>query len=288
MFWRDFMKKKLVYLIVLVLACTSLLNIGGPDVQKVTAAPSFQKVNFTDAVVTANSLNVRQGPSTKYPVVCVLKKGQKVKVFGKIDNWYAVYDVSSGCVGAVSAQYIKTSGSTTAKTPTTKTPTTKTPTTKTPTTQTPAPQTPTTQTPQTSDKTPSTTPPEGISQDEQKLLDLVNEARADAGVGPLAFDMELVKVARLKAQDMVNNNYFAHQSPTYGSPFDMMRKFDIEFKTAGENIAGNQTVEAAFKAWMNSEGHRKNILNGSFNYTGIGIVDSPTYGKVLVQQFIGK
>jgi len=92
----------------------------------------------------------------------------------------------------------------------------------------------------------------------------------------------------LKAKDLVENNYFSHESPTYGSPFDMMRQFDISFRTAGENIAGNKTVEGAFKAWMNSAGHKKNILNSGFNYTGIGIVDSPKYGKILVQMFIGR
>jgi len=117
---------------------------------------------------------------------------------------------------------------------------------------------------------------------------MVNKARADAGVEPLQFDMNLVKVARLKAQDMVDKGYFSHQSPTYGSPFDMMRQFGIEFKTAGENIAGNQTAQKAFNAWMGSEGHKKNILNASFNYTGIGVVESPTYGKIFVQMFIGR
>jgi uncharacterized YkwD family protein len=120
------------------------------------------------------------------------------------------------------------------------------------------------------------------------MLELVNKARADAGVGALAFDTTLQKVARLKAQDMVANNYFSHQSPTYGSPFDMMRQFGVSFKTAGENIAGNQTVEKAFVAWMNSPGHKQNILNAGFNYTGIGIVSSPTYGYIFVQQFIGR
>ena len=87
---------------------------------------------------------------------------------------------------------------------------------------------------------------------------------------------------------MVENNYFSHQSPTYGSPFDMMRQFNNAFNSAGENIAGNQTVEGAFKAWMGSEGHKKNILNSNFNYTGIGIETSNTYGKIVVQQFIGR
>ena len=68
----------------------------------------------------------------------------------------------------------------------------------------------------------------------------------------------------------------------------MMRQFGVSFKTAGENIAGNATVEGAFKAWMNSEGHRKNIMSGNFNYTGIGVISSPTYGKMFVQMFIGR
>ena len=86
---------------------------------------------------------------------------------------------------------------------------------------------------------------------------------------------------------MVKNNYFDHQSPTYGSPFDMMEKFGISYGIAGENIAGNGTVEKAFDAWMNSTGHRENILNKNFNYVGFGIADSPKYGKIFVQQFIG-
>ena len=97
-----------------------------------------------------------------------------------------------------------------------------------------------------------------------------------------------MKVARDKAMDMVNNNYFSHNSPTYGSPFDMMRAYGVSFNTAGENIAGNSTIEGAVKAWMNSDGHRKNILNSAYNYTGIGMVKSPKYGYVFVQQFIGK
>ena len=85
---------------------------------------------------------------------------------------------------------------------------------------------------------------------------------------------------------MIDNNYF-HQSP-YGSPSDMMRQHENTFKSAGENIAGNKTVEGAFKAWMSSDTHKKNILNSGFKVTGIGIVSSPTYGKILVQQFIGR
>ena len=96
------------------------------------------------------------------------------------------------------------------------------------------------------------------------------------------------RVARIKAQDMVDNNYFAHESPIYGTPFEMLKSFKISYKTAGENIAGNSSNSGAVTAWMNSSGHKANILNGNYNYTGIGVVNSSKYGKVYVQMFIGK
>jgi len=261
------MKKKLVSLIALALALTAFSGLPGFSAGDVEAAtPTFQKVNFTNGTVTASYLNVRQGPATTYKVVCVLKKGQKVKVFGKVGNWYAIYETPTGCVGAVSSKYVKIASSTATTAPKTTTPSK------------PAAPLP----------TPQTTPSTGASQEEQALMNLVNKARADAGAGALQFDTNLMKVARLKAKDMVDNNYFSHQSPTYGSPFDMMRQFGVEFKTAGENIAGNQTVSGAFNAWMNSPGHKANILNDKFNYAGFGIVSSSTYGKILVQQFVGR
>ena len=101
-------------------------------------------------------------------------------------------------------------------------------------------------------------------------------------------DKELQRVAKIKAKDLAYNNYFSHNSPTYGSPFDMMKSFGITYKAAGENIAGNSTLKGAVTAWMNSQGHRENILSNAYNYTGIGIVESKTYGKILVQMFVGK
>ena len=105
---------------------------------------------------------------------------------------------------------------------------------------------------------------------------------------PLKIDTELQRVAKIKAEDMVTNNYFSHQSPIYGSPFDMIKSFKISYKSAGENIAANSSNNGAVTAWMNSSGHRANILNSKFNYTGIGVVNSAKYGKGYVQQFIGK
>ena len=127
-----------------------------------------------------------------------------------------------------------------------------------------------------------------MTADEKEVFNLINKERQNNGLSALKVDEEVQRVARIKAQDMVNNNYFSHQSPTYGSPFDMLKSFKISYKTAGENIAGNSSNSSAVSAWMNSSGHRANILNGNFNYTGIGVVNGSKYGKIYVQMFIGK
>ena len=127
-----------------------------------------------------------------------------------------------------------------------------------------------------------------MTADEKEVFNLINKERQNNGLSALKVDSEVQRVARIKAQDMVNNNYFSHQSPTYGSPFDMLKSFKISYKTAGENIAGNSSNSSAVSAWMNSSGHRANILNGNFNYTGIGVVNGSKYGKIYVQMFIGK
>lgn len=119
------------------------------------------------------------------------------------------------------------------------------------------------------------------------MVELVNKERQASGLAPLAVDPALVRTARLKSQDMVDKNYFSHQSPTYGSPFDMMRQFGITFRAAGENIACNQSVAAAHQAFMNSQGHRENILSPSFTQIGVGIVNGGPCGKMFTQQFIG-
>lgn len=120
------------------------------------------------------------------------------------------------------------------------------------------------------------------------MIDLVNEARQQEGVPPLTVDPELSKSAKLKSQDMVDKNYFSHDSPTYGSPFDMMKRLGISYSTAGENIACNQATDTAHSALMESPGHRSNILSEDFTHIGIGIVDGGACGKMVTQQFIGK
>lgn len=127
-----------------------------------------------------------------------------------------------------------------------------------------------------------------LSSDEKEVFDLINKQRTNNGLAALKMDSEALNVARIKAQDMVDNNYFSHTSPIYGSPFDMLKSFKVTYKTAGENIAGNSSNSGAVNAWMNSSGHKANILNSSFNYTGIGVVKSSKYGKIYVQIFLGK
>ncbi|HPU35701.1 MAG TPA: CAP domain-containing protein [Bacillota bacterium] len=129
--------------------------------------------------------------------------------------------------------------------------------------------------------------PSGINADEQKMLDLVNQERAKAGLQALQMDPNLVKLARMKAQDMIDKGYFSHNSPTYGSPFDMMRTYGIRYSYAGENLAGAPSVTSAHTNLMNSAGHRANILNRNYTKVGIGVVNGGPYGKMFVQLFIG-
>lgn len=120
------------------------------------------------------------------------------------------------------------------------------------------------------------------------ILRLINEERKKAGRPLLTVDSTLEKAAQTKADDMVKNNYFSHTSPTYGSPFKMIQDFGISYKAAGENIAGNPSIEAAVESWLKSDEHKKNILSNAYNYVGIGVANSKTYGYIIVLMFIGK
>ena len=125
-----------------------------------------------------------------------------------------------------------------------------------------------------------------VSAYEAEVVRLVNIEREKNGLSPLAVDWQLSRVARYKSQDMKDKSYFSHTSPTYGSPFQMIKSFGITYRSAGENIArGYTSPEAVVKGWMNSSGHRANILNKSFTHIGVGYVES---GNYWTQMFIGK
>ena len=226
----------------------------------------YYKLDFSTGLVTATKLNVRSGPGTGYSVVTTVNKNEYIRVFAGVGDWYIV-QVEGDYVGAVSKKYIKPiypnstgSGNNTG----------------------------TNSGSNNSSGNNTNAQNSNLTADEKEVFDLINKQRTNNGLKALTIDLEVQKVARIKAQDMVNNNYFSHTSPTYGSPFDMLKSFKISYKTAGENIAGNSSNSAAVNAWMNSSGHKANILNSGFNYTGIGVVSSPKYGKMYVQMFIGK
>lgn len=126
-----------------------------------------------------------------------------------------------------------------------------------------------------------------LTENEQKALDLINEYRNENGLESLKPSTELQAVAKIKAEDLVNNRYFAHNSANLGTPFEMLDDNGVIYRTAGENLAGNITPERAVEAWKNSPSHNENILTEDFEYTGIYEIDSDIYGKVYVQLFIG-
>lgn len=220
----------------------------------------YYKVDFSTGLVTATTLNVRSGPGVNYNIVATVKKNEYIRVFAGVGDWYIV-QVEGDYVGAVSKKYVKAiypnsnSGTNSGSN---------------------------------SSSSGNTSNTSTLSSDEKEVFDLINKQRTNNGLSALKIDTEVQNVARVKAKDMVDNNYFSHNSPTYGSPFDMLKSFKVSYKTAGENIAGNSSNSAAVTAWMNSSGHKANILNSAFNYTGIGVVKSSKYGKVYVQMFIGK
>lgn len=124
---------------------------------------------------------------------------------------------------------------------------------------------------------------------ENQVIQLTNQERAKYGLKPLKANWELSRVARYKSADMRDKNYFSHTSPTYGSPFDMMKNFGISYRSAGENIAAGQTTaQQVVQAWMNSEGHRKNILSASYTEIGVGYASGGSKSHYWTQMFISR
>lgn len=218
----------------------------------------IEALDFSTGQVTAKRLNIRRGPGINFENVGILSENSYIRVFAKIGNWYVV-QTENNIIGAVCADYIKPCYDIDATAMQTST-------------------------------TPVDTPAIStiLSTEEEEFLKSINEIRVKNNLPELIIDDAVQNVARLKAQDLIENNYFSHTSPKYGTPFEMLSSSSINYKTASENIAGNSTISGAIDSWMNSESHKNNILSNDFNYTGVAVVHSNTYGKVLVQMFIGK
>ncbi len=124
--------------------------------------------------------------------------------------------------------------------------------------------------------------PEELSAQEARLFALINSARTNEGVRPVVIDMKLVEIAHIKAQDMIDNNYFGHFSPTYGSPGQMLRKFGVSFRSAGENLAKAGDVSKAHLLFLTStQGHREIMLNPNYNKVGVAVVPRGSYVLVV-------
>ena len=140
----------------------------------------------------------------------------------------------------------------------------------------------------TTDSTGSTGTVSTVNSMEKQVASLTNSERKAKGLSVLTLDSQLSKLARLKAEDMAKKGYFSHTSPTYGSAFDMMNKYGVSYRTAGENIAkGQKTAESVMNGWMNSSGHRANILSSAYTNIGVGYAKDSRGNTYWVQIFKG-
>lgn len=224
------------------------INITGAKTQ------GLMYEDYSPFFVITNTDNVilRGGPGTTFKRITTLAKGSKLLVQGKIDNFYLVV-TESNIVGMVRDDLVNFYDE------------------------------------NTQDYTDNSN---AVQTDEilndYQILELINEARKTNGLPALEIDSLLDSVAQNKAQDMVDLNYFSHSSPTYGSPFEMMQNAGVTYINAGENIAGNSSIESAISSFLESSEHKKNILSNAYNYIGIGVSKSDTYGYIIVLMFIGK
>ena len=215
----------------------------------------YESVDYSYGIVNTEYLNMRTGAGINFNSITVLTKNEYVRIFAKIGEWYVIQNQQNQ-IGTVHSNYITPTNNLKAAT---------------------------TNTEIINDEAFN-----DLTHDENELLSLINTEREKNNLSALKIDKELQNIARLKASDLVDNNYFSHISPIYGTPFEMLKSNKISYKTASENIAGNPSISGAFSSWMNSESHKNNILSNDYNYTGLAVVDSIAYGKIIVELFIGK
>ena len=245
---KDFILKYKIFLLILIITIFSILLIT-----QSLAMSEYEKIDYNLGIVNTDYLNMRSGSNINFDAIDLLTKNEYVRIFGRINDWYIVQNEEDK-IGTVHVNYI----------------------------------TPVQEEKASATNTEIIQENSLLTEDENYLLELINAERKKHNLNDLKIDKELQNIAILKANDLVNNNYFSHTSKTYGSPFDMLKQYNITYKTASENIAGNPNIDAALSSWLNSESHKKNILSNDYNYTGLAIVDSIAYGNIIVQFFIGR
>jgi len=248
--------KRLITIFGILLLVTFVLAVFPTNSMAMT---QFGRTNVPAKVrIIVTSANIRSGPETTFVKVGVANKDQIIECLGKLGSWWVVH-LPNDTVGTISSSLAQPYYP------------------------------PTVQPSPTTTSTPSPTPSQvQLTADQQHMLDLINQERSKAGVALLQIDPQLQKMAQTKSDEMVAKNYFSHTSPRYGDPFAMMKSLGITFTSAGENIAGNSSVDAAHQALMNDPPHKANILTSSFDYVGIGITPSQANGYIFVQDYIGR
>ncbi len=206
---------------------------------------------------------VRGGPSTSFRVYGKLNEGDEVYVIGAINNFLLVI-TQDNLVGMVREDLINWNSSS----------------------ETPSEENNVSN--EENNTQEETNPDNEYKANVSYILERINAERINRDLPALTLDSLVTATAQTKARDMVENNYFSHTSPTYGTPFEMMQNAGITYIAAGENIAGNNDIDDAINSFLNSEEHSKNIFSNAYNYIGIGIEKSNTYGYVIVLMFIGK
>ena len=245
---KNFILKYKIFILILIITIFSILLIT-----QSLAMTEYEKIDYNLGIVNTDYLNMRSGSNINFDAIDLLTKNEYVRIFGRINDWYIVQNEEDK-IGTVHVNYI----------------------------------TPVQEEKASATNTEIIQENSLLTEDENYLLELINAERRKHNLNDLKIDKELQNIAILKANDLVNNNYFSHTSKTYGSPFDMLKQYNINYKTASENIAGNPNIDAALSSWLNSESHKKNILSNDYNYTGLAIVDSIAYGNIIVQFFIGR
>ncbi len=299
--------KKLLFIFILIALSMLLISCANQELSQPfdpMESSIFRMADVKNARVLER-LEVKSGASDEYNTIAVLNSGDVVRVLGKIDDWYVVRleNYRVGCIDSTKTEPVVRDN----RQPQTPKPAQPEqpdrnaddepeapgqepnvpgePTDPAPTEPTPEEPEPVPEEPQ--QPTVPDTPVENVdTRQESQLLNLINQERSKNGLPTLSSDPEVTRVARIKAQDMIDNDYFSHYSPTYGSPFDMLKQFGVDYQYAGENLAQNTSVDRAHTALMNSSGHRKNILNPNFTHVGLGIKQADR-GYIYVEIFIG-
>lgn len=251
------MKNKILLIIVILgLALTASCSRTGESKQSAI----FDTGDIENIKIVSENAESKAGFGDNFPVVGRFKRGDILDVVGRFRDWYVVPlpDKKVGVVDSDDAKPVVIEDETEQEQE------------------------------QQQEQEKEVEEVESYSEKERRMVNLVNQERQKQNLNPLKVDPELTRLARMKSQDMVKNNYFSHYSPTYGSPFDMLDKYGVEYVAAGENIAANSSVDNAHSSLMNSEGHRRNILNPQFTHIGIGIVNSDKYGNMITQLFISR